>query len=35
MDETHSQLALLQRLMQMFQDADTLNYLCRKKTRKM
>lgn len=31
MDETHSQLSLLQKLMKVFQDADTLKYLVSEK----
>ncbi|MEC5423076.1 PTS sugar transporter subunit IIA [Virgibacillus sp. C22-A2] len=32
MDKAHDQLALLQRLMQIFQDEDTLNYLANEKS---
>lgn len=33
MDQAHDQLSLLQRLMQIFQDEDTLNYLANEKGR--
>lgn len=33
MDEAHSQLELLQKLMQVFQNADTLKYLVREKNK--